>query len=76
MPSPDFNKQVYHFDEDDNIFDQAEYEARVQAEAELMIALEALKHSIIFLRKEIDSMRAGIVDERKLVSDTFATTEA
>ena len=41
-----------------------------------MIALEALKHSIIFLRKEIDSMRAGIVDERKLVSDTFATTEA
>lgn len=36
-----------------------------------MIALESLKHSIIYLRKEIDTVRTGIVDERSIVSLTF-----
>lgn len=44
-----FNKQVYHFDEQENIFDQKEYEARIEAEAELMIALESIKTSIVFM---------------------------
>lgn len=29
LPSPDFNKRVYRFDEDENVFDQKEYEVRV-----------------------------------------------
>ena len=29
MPSPEFNKRVYNFDEDQNVFDQLEYETRI-----------------------------------------------
>ena len=28
-PSSEFNKQVYHFEENENVFNQASYEARV-----------------------------------------------
>ena len=47
---------MYNFDEDQNIFDQKAYESRVKVEAELMIALEALKTSIVHLKQDIDTI--------------------
>ena len=75
FPSADFNRKVYHFEEKDNIFDQKEYEARLQAEADLMIALEALKQTIVFLRKEVDTLREGLVQERDFLSNTVSTSK-
>ena len=57
IPSSEYNKQVYQFEENDNVFDQKEYEVRVQNEAKLMIALEALKSSVTLIRKDIDAVR-------------------
>ena len=63
-PSPNFNKKVYHFEEKENIFDQKDYEERVRSEADLMIALEALKQSIVYSRDDVNNLRAKILSER------------
>lgn len=57
--SPEFNEQVYHFEENNNVFNQDSYEARVEAEARLMISLEALKHSIMLIKREMEKMQGN-----------------
>lgn len=57
LPSADFNKAVYNFDENKNIFDQKTYEARVRAEAELMLALESLKESVRHLGSDFKAIK-------------------
>ena len=67
LPSADFNKAVYNFDENKAVFDQKTYEARVRAEAELMIALESLKESVRHLDvdfrtvKEVTQVQKGSI---------------
>lgn len=61
VPTADFNKQVYHFDENQQIFQQHEYEKRVMSEAELLVALEALKSSILLLHKDMDEVQ-GLIE--------------
>ena len=75
LPGADYNRRVYHFDEQKNIFDQHEYEARLSSEADLMIALEALKQTIVHLRKEVDEMREGLVGERSFLQSTVSTSK-
>ncbi len=50
LPGADFNKQVYEFEGDQQIWDQNDYTERVKVEAEMMVALEALKETIIYLQ--------------------------
>ena len=53
LPGADFNKQVYEFDGSKPIWDQNDYEERVKVEAEMMVALEALKESVLYLGQDI-----------------------
>jgi len=63
---------VYHFDEGKNIFDQKTYEARIKAEAELMIALEAIKMSTVIFSKDLDSFNENAARERVRLVKTLA----
>jgi len=46
LPSGDFNRRVHNFDNHREIWDQKDYEERVKVEAELLVALEALKENL------------------------------
>jgi len=59
LPGADFNKQVYNFNEAHQIWDQNDYEERVKVEAEMLVALEALKESIMYLSYDVHE-----IDER------------
>lgn len=56
LPGADFNKQVYQFNENKQIWDQNDYEERVKVEAEMLVALEALKTSVNYLGYDIHSI--------------------
>ena len=53
LPGADFNRQVYEFDCDHEIWDQNDYEERVKVEAEILVALEALKSSFSVIDYDI-----------------------
>jgi len=53
LPGADFNKQVYNFDEHKKIWHEQDYEERVKVEAEMLVALEALKESVVYLVYDI-----------------------
>ena len=56
LPGADFNKQVYQFRENEQIWDQNDYVERVKAEAEMLVALEALKTSVGYLRDDTHTL--------------------
>ena len=60
LPGADFNKHVYEFDGDHNIWDQNDYEERVKVEAEMLVALEALKESVMYLGYDINDVQDRI----------------
>ena len=64
MPGADFNKQVYQFDEREMIWDQNDYEERTKQEAEMLVALEALKTSANFLDFDIYKLKQEILVNR------------
>ena len=53
LPTADFNHQVWDFDHNKDIWDQNDYEERVKVEAELLVALEALKGFIAGISYDI-----------------------
>ena len=60
LPGPDFNRQVWGFDERDQIWDQNDYEERVKVEAEMLVALEALKTSVGYIGYDIVTVNGKI----------------
>merc|ERR1712228_598354 len=56
VPSGDFNHQVHDFNEWEEIRDQHAYEERLETEAELVIALEALREALVDIDHEIDEL--------------------
>ena len=56
LPGADFNQQVYEFAYDAETFDQEMYEHRVRLEAELLVALEALKAEMVVLRLKVTAI--------------------
>ena len=60
LPGADFNRQVYRFNEDHQIWDQNDYEERVKVEAEMLVALEALKGSVDYLNYDIHKIDQDI----------------
>ena len=52
----DYNHLVNAFDSKSDIFNQQTYEVRIDAEADLMIALEALKNEFKYLKMDIQSL--------------------
>ena len=53
LPSPDFNKQVYEYDEMKQIWHQTNYNERVKVEAEIMVTLEALKTQVRYMAEDL-----------------------
>ena len=56
VPTGDFWHQVDDFNEWEEIWDQKSYEYRLEQEAELMIALEALREDLVHLDHDIDDL--------------------
>ena len=57
LPSPDFNKQVYEFDEMRQIWHQSNYNERVKVEAEIMVSLEALKTQVRYMGEDLVNIK-------------------
>ena len=76
LPGPDFNKQVYEFDETKQIWHQSNYTERVKVEAEILVTLEALKTSTRFMNEDTTAIKAFLskqylgVKSSKLDEDT------
>ena len=62
LPSPDFNKQCYEFDTCSEIWDQDEYATRVEVEAKLLVAIEALKESVQLLKMNMAAAEQNIME--------------
>lgn len=62
VPTGDFWNKVDDLNIWEEIWDQNEYEERVQTEAELMIALEATREALVDLDYDIDRLE-DLIDE-------------
>ena len=60
VPTGDFWHKVDDFDTWEPIWEQGEYEERVQTEAELMVALEAIREALVDLDYDIDRLEDHI----------------
>lgn len=69
MPGADFNKKVYDFDTKGKIFDQDDYEERVKVEAEMLVSLEALKESVMYLTYDIHEIDERIESQYKQIGN-------
>ena len=56
VPTGDFWNQVDDFDAWEEIYNQEDYEQRLNTEADLMVALEALREALVDLDHEIDDL--------------------
>ena len=56
VPTGNFEEQVHDFNEWNTIWEQQEYEERVNTEAQLMVALEALREALLGLDMDIDEL--------------------
>lgn len=57
LPGPDFNKQVYDFNDMKQIWHQSNYNERVKVEAEVLVTLEALKTSVRFMNEDTTDIK-------------------
>ena len=69
VPDGDFYHDVHDFNVWEEIWSQAEYEERAQTEAELMIALEALREGLVDLDRDIDYLDDCIDSNDDGISD-------
>merc|ERR1712151_498389 len=69
VPTGDFWHQVDDFDAWETIWDQGSYEARLEQEAELMVALEALREDLVDLDHDIDDLNDCISDNDDHISE-------
>ena len=72
VPTGDFWNQVDDFNEWDTIWDQYSYEERLHEEADLMVALEALREALVELDSDIDSLEDCISDNDDRIDENDA----
>ena len=60
LPSADFKRKVDDFDASKQIWDQYDYTERVRVEAEILVALEALKQSVHYLHYDFIEINGRI----------------
>ena len=68
VPTGDFWNQVDDFNEWNTIWDQSGYEERLATEADLMVALEALREALVDLDRDIDDLDDCISDNDEDIS--------
>ena len=64
LPGADFNKHVYEFNGHKQIWDQNDYDKRVKVEAEMLVALEALKESVLYMKADIKEVSSRVNAEK------------
>ena len=69
LPGADFNKQVHDFNEDKEIWDQNDYQERVKMEAEIMVALEALKTAVSYASYDMRDIGTVIQHTRREIDN-------
>ena len=69
LPSSDFDRNVHEFNAWATINDQHAYEERLETEAELMIALEALREALVEIDHDIDDLDSCVSDNDDGISD-------
>ena len=65
IPLGNFWDQVQDFNEWEPVWEQDEYEERIQTEAELMIAIEAIREGMVDLDYEMDYLEDGIDENHR-----------
>ena len=69
VPNGAFERAVDHFDMWEEVWDQEEYEWRLRQEADLMVALEALREDLVTLDRDIDRLEDCISDNDDGIDD-------
>lgn len=69
VPHGDFFGSVHDFNEWDEVWTQDDYESRINTEAELMVALEALREALVDLDYEIDYLDDCIDSNEEGIDD-------
>ena len=69
VPTGDFYGQVDDFNAWDTVFDQISYEERLNTEADMMVALEALREALVDVDRDIDDLDDCISDNDHRISD-------
>lgn len=80
LPGADFNRHVYEFDNNKPVWDQNDYTERVKVEAEMLVALESLKESAMYLGYDLQELQDHIDYQRKQIGsnqdDIYENMEA
>ena len=71
VPLGDFWRQVDEFDAWEEIWGQPEYEERLDQEATLMIALEAMRDALVDLDHDIDNLEDCVSSNDDGIADNF-----
>ena len=69
LPGADFNRQVWEFDNHGSIWDQNDYTERVKMEAQMLVALESLKESVMTLNFDITNLNGHIETNYHRIND-------
>ena len=69
LPSVDFDREVHDFNPWHEIRDQEAYEERLETEAELMVALEALREALVSIDHDIDDLDSCISHNDSCISE-------
>ena len=72
VPTGNFWDQVDDFNAWETIWDQYSYEERLHEEADMMVALEALREALVELDSDIDSLEDCISDNDDRISENDA----
>ena len=63
LPTPDFNCQVFDFDENEEFWDQEDYECRIRMEAEMLVALEQLKGAVATISWDVEYLESWLEEQ-------------
>ena len=66
-----FGERVSGFDHNDEIWNQSDYEERLETEAELMVALEAIREALVSLDKDIGDLEFCIENNAEYIEDNY-----
>ena len=70
MPK-DWWKEMRKFRTRRRTWDQEDYEKRVNSEADMMVALEALKEQSVYLNKDVDQLNIQIEKNTKVIQINY-----
>ena len=71
----DFDSRVENFDPCEEIWKQEDYDERLQTEAELMIALEAIREALVTVDNDLHNLELCIKDCKGMIDVNYGYIE-